>query len=188
MRLVSSRKLLQGRVFAVFREKAVGPGGFTIEREIVRHTGSAVMLPRDARGRVLLVRQYRLPARRYLWELPAGRLDPGERPLAAARRELQEETGYRARRWTRLASYYPSPGYTSEYMTIYLAQDLLPGPARPEEDESIERRWFTRREIGRMLRSGRIRDGKTLAGLLLSPRARARPRRPFDSPAKRLLT
>jgi len=110
MRVVSSELVLRARVFAVYREKAVAPDGFTIEREIVRHSGSAIMLARDRRGRILLVRQYRMPARKRLWELPAGRLDPGESPLAAARRELAEETGYRARRWRRLASFLSEVG------------------------------------------------------------------------------
>ena len=166
MRIVSSKLLLQARVFQVFFEKAVDPSGFHIEREIVRHVGSAVMLARDARGRILLVRQFRLPAKRRMWELPAGRLDPRESPLAAARRELVEETGYRARRWKRLVSYYPSPGYCAEKMTLFLAEDLTAGEARPEHDESIECRWFTRTEILRMLRRGEILDGKTLLGVL----------------------
>lgn len=165
-RIVSAKELLRTRVFTVSREKAVGPAGVTIDREIVRHLGSAVMMARDARGRLLLVRQFRLPARRLLWELPAGRLDAGESPLAAARRELIEETGYRARRWTRLASYFPSPGYCAERMTLYLAEDLTPGPAQPEADESIESRWFTQAEIRKMIRRGVIADGKTLVGAL----------------------
>ncbi|MBI3665152.1 MAG: NUDIX hydrolase [Acidobacteria bacterium] len=164
--IVASEPLLSTRVFAVFREKAVQNGGFTIEREIVRHTGSAVMMARDAPGRLLLVRQFRLPARRRLWELPAGRLDHGEKPLAAAKRELIEETGYRARRWKRLVSFYPSPGYSSERMTVYLAEDLTAGPAQPEADESIESRWFTPEQIRSMIHTGSIADGKTLVGLM----------------------
>lgn len=167
MRLTSSERLLEGRVFSVWRERATGRGGHTINREIVRHGGSAIMLARDEKGRVLLVRQYRLPARKSLWELPAGRLDPGESPLSAARRELAEETGYRARRWKRLVSFYASPGYTSERMTIYLAEDLLRGAAHPEEEESIECRWFTPAEIRRLIGAGKVEDGKTLVGLLL---------------------
>ena len=164
--IVSSKLLLRTRVFTVSREKAIEPGGITIDREIVRHTGSAVMLARDRRGRILLVRQFRLPARRRLWELPAGRLDHRETPLRAARRELIEETGYRARRWTRLVSFYPSPGYCDERMTVFLAEDHEAGPARPEADESIESRWFNAAEVSRMIRHGQIQDGKTLVGVL----------------------
>jgi ADP-ribose pyrophosphatase len=173
--LVRSRQLLQTRVFNVSRETAVENGGITIDREIVHHAGSAVMLARDARGRILLVRQFRLPARRRLWELPAGRLDGGETPLAAARRELAEETGYRARRWRRLVAFYPSPGYCSEKMTIFVAEGLTAGPARPEADESIRARWFSMAEIRRLVRRGRIIDGKTLVGILLHE---ARSRKP----------
>lgn len=166
-RVVSIKQLLKTRIFTVTREKAVEPGGITIEREIVRHSGSAVMMARDDQGRILLVRQFRLPARRMLWELPAGRLDRDETPLAAAKRELVEETGYRARRWRRLISFYPSPGYCDEVMTVFLAEQLDPGQARPEDDESIESRWFTMAELERMIRRGQIADGKTLVGFLL---------------------
>jgi len=165
--VVSKKEVLRTRVFRVTHEKAVEPGGITIEREIVRHSGSAVMMARDEHGRILLVWQFRLPARRSLWELPAGRLDPGETPLQAARRELVEETGYRARRWTRLVSFYPSPGYCDERMTVYLAEDLKAGTARPESDESIESRWFTVAQLREMIRKHRLEEGKTPVALLL---------------------
>ena len=120
----------------------------------------------DEKKRVLLVRQYRLPAEKYLWELPAGRLDPGEKPLQAAKRELIEETGYRARKWTRLASFWASPGYVQERMTIYLAEDLKAGEATPMDDERIETRWFERKELAKMIDGGRIEDAKTMVGFL----------------------
>jgi ADP-ribose pyrophosphatase len=140
--------------------------GFEIKRSVVRHAGSAVMMAVDEKNRVLLVRQYRLPAGKYLWELPAGRLDPGEKPLQAARRELIEETGYRARQWTRLASFWASPGYVQERMTIYLATDLTAGEATPMDDERIETRWFTRKEVAKMIQSGKIEDAKTMIGFM----------------------
>src|SRR5581483_1113775 len=114
MKLISSKELIRTPIFHVTQDRALDPDGFEIKRAIVQHRGSAVMMPIDERRRVLLVRQYRLPARRYLWELPAGRVDPGETPLRAAKRELAEETGYRARKWARLAEFYPSPGFLAE--------------------------------------------------------------------------
>src|ERR1035437_11148671 len=111
IKLISSEEICRTPIFWVTQDCAVDPGGFEIKRAIVQHGGSAVMMPVDAKGRVLLVRQYRLPARAYLGELPAGTVDPGEKPLQTARRELVEETGYRARKWTKLAEFYPSPGF-----------------------------------------------------------------------------
>jgi ADP-ribose pyrophosphatase len=167
MKITSSREVYQCKLFRVTEDHAVDlKTGFEIQRSVVRHAGSAVMMAVDERNRVLLVRQYRLPARKNLWELPAGRLDPGEKPLQAARRELIEETGYRARRWTRLASFWVSPGYVEERMTIYLATDLTAGEATPMDDERIETRWFTRQEIARMIQSGKIEDAKTMIGFM----------------------
>ena len=122
------------------------------------------MMAVDSRKRILLVRQYRLPARAFIWELPAGRLDPGETPLQAAKRELIEETGYRAKKWTKLAAYYPSPGYVAEKMTIYLASELTEGVATPMGDERITTQWFTAKEIAAMIESGKIMDSKTMIG------------------------
>ena len=133
----------------------------------MQHAGSAVMMPVDAQERVLLVRQYRLPARAYLWELSAGRIDPGETPLKAAKRELIEETGFRARKWLKLGAFFASPGYVAERMTIFAAQDLTAGEATPMEDERIETRWFPMREIAAMIESGRIQDAKTIVGYAL---------------------
>ncbi|MGH9630682.1 MAG: NUDIX hydrolase, partial [Bryobacteraceae bacterium] len=166
MKILSSKKKYESSIFTVTEDHAVDPDGFEIKRAIVRHAGSAVMMPVDSKGRILLVRQYRLPARQYLWELPAGRVDDGETVLSAARRELREETGYTARRWTRLASFYPSPGFLGEKMTIFLAQDLKEGETAPMEDERIESRWVTARELDGLIRAGKIIDGKTIIGFL----------------------
>jgi ADP-ribose pyrophosphatase len=167
MKITSSHEVYRCKLFRVTEDHAVDlKTGFEIQRSVVRHAGSAVMMAVDERNRVLLVRQYRLPAGKYLWELPAGRLDPGEKPLQAARRELIEETGYRARRWTRLAKFWVSPGYVGERMTIYLATDLTAGEATPMDDERIETRWFTPKEIAAMIQSGKIEDAKTIIGFM----------------------
>ncbi|HXA06110.1 MAG TPA: NUDIX hydrolase [Bryobacteraceae bacterium] len=164
MKLISSRERYRSPIFWVTEDRAKDPGGFEIRRAIVRHAGSAVMMAVDTRRHILLVRQYRLPARADLWELPAGRLDPGEKPLEAARRELQEETGYRARRWKKLISFYPSPGYVAEKMTIFLATELTAGEATPMEDERIQSRWFPARLVEKMILSNKIQDAKTMIG------------------------
>ena len=111
MKTISSVELLRTPIFWVTRDRALDPDGFEIQRAVVQHGGSAVVMPVDERKRVLLVRQYRLPAKQSLWELPAGRVDPGETPLQAARRELAEETGYRARKLQKLVAFWPSPGF-----------------------------------------------------------------------------
>jgi len=164
MKLLSSTEIAKTPILRVTLDRAIDPDGFEIKRAIVQHGGSAVMMPVDARGRILLVRQYRLPARQYLWELPAGRLDPGETPLKAARRELIEETGYRAKQWKKIAVFYPSPGFLAEKMTIFLATGLTAGRSTPMEDERIEARWFTPRELKSWIDSGKIIDAKTMIG------------------------
>ena len=166
MKLISSKQLLETPIFTVTWDHAIDPDGFKIERAIVQHGGSAVMMPVDERGRVLLVRQYRLPARNYLWELPAGRVDHGETVLKAAKRELREETGYVAKKWTKLASFFVSPGFLAEKMTIYLAQDLTEGKQDMMEDERIELGWVSSRELDKWIEQGKIQDAKTMVGYL----------------------
>ena len=165
MKLISSVEKYKNNLFSVSEEHVVDPSGFQIRRAIVHHHGSAVMMAVDDRNRILLVRQYRVPARAYLWELPAGRLDAGETALHAAKRELVEETGYRAQYWKKLVTFFPSPGYVAEKMTIFLATGLKQGQATPMEDERIETRWFTEKEIEAGIRSGKIIDAKTMIGL-----------------------
>jgi ADP-ribose pyrophosphatase len=164
MKIVSSEEKYTSKIFTVAEEHAVDPDGFEITRGIVHHKGSAVMMAVDDAKRILLVRQFRLPARQNLWELPAGSLEEGESPLKAAKRELREETGYSAKKWDKLAAFYPSPGYVSEKMTIFLATDLTEGEAQPMDDERIERRWFSHKEVRDLIESGKIVDGKTIIG------------------------
>jgi len=171
-RTLSSRTVYQGNVFWVTRDEVAEPGGVRGSRDIIRHNGSVVILAVDAAANpadpgILLIRQYRHAAGKILLELPAGRIEPGERPLPAGRRELIEETGYRARRWSKLVSYYASPGFLTEAMNILLAEDLTPGMATPEDDEKIELHMTPLSEVLRLIHAGRIEDGKTLIGVLL---------------------
>lgn len=177
MKLISSKELLRTPIFHVTLDRAAGPGGFQIRRAVVRHPGSAVMMAVDGRGRILLVRQYRLPAGKLLWELPAGRIDPGETALRAAKRELKEETGYIAKKWSKLIDFFPSPGYVAERMTIFLAEHVTSGEAAPMEDERIECAWFTLRQVEEMIARGAIQDAKTIIGWALRRWRRPQPPR-----------
>lgn len=167
MKIISSKEVLKNKLFRIVDEVATDPSGFRIHRFIVRHPGSAVMMPVDERERVLLIKQFRLPAERELWELPAGRLDPDESPLQAAKRELREETGLTAKKWVKLASFWASPGYVDEKMNLFLAFDLAEGKQQPMDDERIEMRWFERRELDELVRTGKILDAKTIVGYFL---------------------
>jgi ADP-ribose pyrophosphatase len=124
------------------------------------------MMAVDDKKRILLVRQYRLPAAKFLWELPAGKIDPGETAAQAAKRELIEETGFRAKKWKKLTEFYPSPGYVSEKMTVFLATGLTEGEAHPMDDERIEKRWFAKKELAEWIRKNKIVDSKTMIGFL----------------------
>lgn len=168
-RLLSSREVYRGPVFSVTTDQVLEPSGVEVRRDIVRHTGSVVVMAVDDMGvepGVLLVRQYRHAAQQYLWELCAGRIDEGESELVAAKRELLEETGFSAKRWKRILNFYASPGFVAETMAIYLAQDLRAGAAQPEEDEVIELKFFPLGRAVRAVMNGVIKDAKTIAGVL----------------------
>lgn len=166
MELISSKEKHRNEIFTVTEDHAVDPEGFEIKRAIIQHGGSAVMMPVED-NKVLLVRQYRLPARAYLWEIPAGRVDRGETVLHAAKRELREETGYRASRWTRIGEFYVSPGFLAEKMTVFVAEHLTAGEQHLMEDERIEIRWFTQGQIDELIRKQKMNDAKTMLAFLL---------------------
>jgi ADP-ribose pyrophosphatase len=168
-RLISSRTVYRGPVFWVTTDHVVEPGGVKVRRDLIHHSGSVVVLAVDqirSTPRVLLERQYRHAAADYLWELPAGRIDPGEAELKAAQRELIEETGYRASHWRRILKFYASPGFMAETMSVYLATGLQGGVAEPEADEVIVKRMVPLPAALAMVMKGTIRDGKTISSVL----------------------
>jgi len=168
-RLVSSKVVYRGPVFSVTTDHVQEPGGVQVRRDLIHHSGSVVVLAvDDSHGtpRVLLEHQYRHAANDYLWELPAGRIDPGEQELKAAQRELIEETGYRAANWQRILKFYASPGFIAETMAVYLATGLRRGKAEPEADEIIRLRMAPLPTAVNMILKGTIRDGKTIASIL----------------------
>jgi ADP-ribose pyrophosphatase len=176
-KLISSKLSYKGKVFSVFTDKLEEPGGFVHARDVIRHNGSVVILAVDesknpADPDVILIRQYRHAAGQFLIELPAGRVDANEANLAAAKREMIEETGYRAKRWTLLTKYFASPGFLGEWMQIYLARDLREGTATPEPDENIEILRVPFSEALALIAANKIHDGKTLIGLMLYDSAR----------------
>jgi ADP-ribose pyrophosphatase len=173
-RIVSSKVLFRGRVFTLKRDRVIEPSGIVTTRDMIAHPGSVVVLPLLSDGRIVLIRQYRHAAGQYLWELVAGHKEPHESAVAGVHRELVEETGYTARRVRKLLEFFPSPGLLGERMDIFLAEGLTKGKAQPEEDEKISQKIVTLRQAEKWIRSGKIRDGKSIAGLLYYARFEAR--------------
>jgi ADP-ribose pyrophosphatase len=176
-KLIKSTRVLKARVFEIHDELWRGPGGKTFQRHTLVHPGAVAILPFDARGNVLLIRQFRPAARGWLLEIPAGTLEPGEAPLACARRELIEETGFAAKRWRKLGIIYNAPGYATERIHLYAAWDLTPAFAAQDEDEHIVLAAMSPAQIQRAVRAGKIPDAKTLAALLLWESKNLSPRR-----------
>ncbi len=166
---ILSRKIaFRGKVFTVVADYVREPKGVTALREIIRHRGSVVVLAVDdsvSPPWVLLEKQYRYTADQYLWELPAGHIEPGEKAARAAKRELLEETGLTAKRWKRALKFYVSPGILDEIMEVFLASGLSQGKAAPEDDERIETKFFSLPQVLKMANMGKIRDAKTLASI-----------------------
>jgi ADP-ribose pyrophosphatase len=170
--VLSSKLVYKGKVFSVYSDDVLEPTGIRNTRDVIRHSGSVVILavdesknPKDPE--IIFERQFRHAAGQFLLEVPAGRREPNEPPLAAAKRELIEETGYRAKRWTLLTKYFASPGFLGEWMQIYLAREIREGAAQPEDDEQIEVRRIPLSEALALATGNKIHDGKTLIALML---------------------
>jgi len=176
-KVLSSEVVYQGPLFRVTKDRIVNPAGAESVRDVVRHNGSVVILALDtAKSKkdpwVVMERQYRHAAAQTLWELPAGKLEPGEDALEGAKRELEEETGYRAKKWSLLVEYYASPGFLGESMKIFVAEGLVAGDAHPEADEQIEFRLVKLSDVAKKIAKGGIMDGKTLVAVMLYERLR----------------
>jgi ADP-ribose pyrophosphatase len=164
------RRVYEGRVISLDVDEVDEPGGVRGTREVVRQAGSVAVLPVHGDGRIVLVRQYRYAVDAFVWELPAGRRDPPESPEDGASRELEEEVGLRAGALEPISTFWTTPGFCDEVMYLFRATELQTVPARPEADERIEQASFTLDEALAMVRSGEIREGKTLVALLLEAR------------------
>jgi ADP-ribose pyrophosphatase len=167
-KILSSEPIYDGKLVKLYRDTVQLPDGNRADREIVRHTGAVAMVPLLPGGDVLLVRQYRTAARRILLEIPAGTLEPGEDPLNAAVRELQEETGYKPGKLARLGAEFTAPGYTTEIIYLFIATDLEAARLDADDDEFIEVVRLPFDEAVRQVIAGEIPDGKTQLALLLT--------------------
>lgn len=175
--VVSSQLAFAVPLFKVFTDEVLELGAEKpLTRHIIRHNGSVVILAVDDASSkdplIVIERQYRHAAGQYLYEVPAGKVDEGENRLAAAKRELIEETGFRAKKWSKLTRYFASPGFLGEWMQVFLAEGLEAGEAKPEPDEKIEIYQVRLSEILRLIGAREMRDGKTLVSVMLYDRLR----------------
>jgi ADP-ribose pyrophosphatase len=168
-RLQSRSVVHHGRIFRLEVDSITTPTGHTVDMEVIRHPGSVVLMPMPTPTQIILIRQYRYTVDRYIWELPAGSLKPGEDPDQAAARECEEEIGLVPGRLERLKGFYPTPGFCDELMTFYRCTELTPptvgSTTKPDEDEDIEPRTFSLDEARALIAQGAIVDLKTVAGL-----------------------
>lgn len=167
-KFIKSEVVFEGNLLTVRRDTVELPNGKHATRELIQHPGAVAVVPIRNDGKILLVRQFRYPVDQLTLEIPAGKLDPGEEPEACAKRELEEETGYKAKKLQLLSSILTTPGFTNEVIHLYLAEDLVLAEQCPDEDEFIDVEVFTKEEIRKMIENGTICDAKSLLGLLLA--------------------
>lgn len=166
-RVESSREIFQGRYIRLVNKKVRLPTGRRTTVNVVEHPGAVAIVPVFENGDVALIRQFRPSIGRELFEIPAGTLEPGEPPLATAKREIVEETGYRARSWKKIAEFYTAPGFCTELMHVYVARGLSRGEAEADEDEIIRTMKVPLRTALGFVRRGKVRDAKSIVGLLV---------------------
>jgi len=164
---ISRKNIYQGKIIDLTVEEVILPGGRATTREIVKHSGSVAIVPLVDKDKILLIQQYRKPMEEVILEIPAGRIEKGESLEECARRELQEETGYRPSTLKRLTSLYPTPGYCDEVIHLFLAEELKKGEKNNQEDEFIKQVILNKQQVVKRIKEGQIRDGKTIAGVLL---------------------
>jgi len=162
---MTRHSIYSGKVVDLGMETVLLPSGQNIELEIVRHPGGAAVLALDGEQRVCMLRQFRHAVGGWLWELPAGKLDPGEPPLTTAQRELEEEAGVRAQQWQSLGTLVSTPGFCDEVIHLFIARHLTAVPVRREHDEVMQVFWWTPQEVRDRLAQGDVRDAKTLVAL-----------------------
>jgi len=173
LKLLKRRCVYEGRVFSTIVDDVEYPSGVKTIREIAEHPGGAVILAVFDDKRVILINQHRYPLDKFIWELPAGKLDTGEDPLKCAQRELEEETGYSAKRWDLLTSIYTTPGFCTERLHIFMARGLeeVPTGRRLEEgEETMTMKVIQMEDAIEMIEKGEIIDGKSICGILLGER------------------
>jgi ADP-ribose pyrophosphatase len=161
----SRKRVYEGKILNIELDQVTLPNGHKMEIELIQHPGAAAIVPLMDDGSVVMIYQYRYSAGGYLYEIPAGKLDLGEEPLACARRELKEETGYDAKKIRPLLSFLTTPGFCDEVIYLFLAEELIPGVQDLEESEDIEVKRIPLDQTLEMIRTGQIRDGKTIIGL-----------------------
>ena len=176
VKVISSKLSYEGPLFNVYTDEILEKGR-KVMRDVVRHNGSVVILAiDDAKSKrdplIVIERQYRHAAKEYLLEVPAGKLEEGEDPLAGAKRELLEETGFRATRWRKMVRYFASPGFLGEWMQVFIAEGLTLGEAQPEYDEQLEIEMIPLSKLLGMIEEGKLHDGKTLISVMLYDRLR----------------
>lgn len=165
-KLLKANETLRSRIFYVRKERWQAPNGSTFERDTIVHPGAVAVLPFDAKGRVLLVRQFRPATNDWLLEIPAGTLEAGEKPLACAKRELVEEIGFSAKEWTKLGAIFTAPGFCSEKIYLFEARNLKAAFAEKDEDEHIDPPVaLSLAEVRKAVRGGKIIDAKTVSAL-----------------------
>jgi ADP-ribose pyrophosphatase len=162
-----NKVVFKGKLLKVYVKKERLPHGYLATFEMIRHPGASLVVPFLDKDTVILLRQLRPVIDSYIYEFPAGTLDKGESPISCARREIIEETGYSAKKIAFLGKIYPVPGYSTEIIYIYKAEGLRPAARIPEEDEVIEHRPFTRTQVRKLFKQGKIVDAKTICGLAL---------------------
>lgn len=165
-KVISSQMIFSGQILKLHVDTVSSPDGVIKTREIIDHSEATVAIPVDAKGNILLVEQYRLPTGKALLELPAGGIEPGEDIEAAVRRELQEEIGYSPKTLMRMTGFYSAPGYSNEFLHLYLATNLVPARLTAEDTDEIEVIPTPADKIPELITSGKICDAKTIAGLL----------------------